>query len=193
MARLTDLARSWRRAGNVPVIIDGGANVGYASLYFAAGFPDALVVAIEPDPASFALLRQNVGQFQNVRPVHGALWCDDGGVSIQHETSGSWATRTTTKGHDVPSWRLETLVAQIPKARVLILKLDIEGAERQVCEASPDTIRAAPCVMIEPHDYLSPGGACLAPLYRALAGKEVDTQMQGATLIFVDSALLVGK
>jgi FkbM family methyltransferase len=88
--------------------------------------------------------RGAVSEHSNIRPVHGALWCDEGGVAIKHETSGSWATRTTD-GRDMPSWRLQTLMAQISKARVLILKLDIEGAERQVCEASPEMVRAALC------------------------------------------------
>ena len=71
----------------------------------------------------------------------------------------------------------------------MILKLDIEGSERQVCDASAQTIRAAPCVIVEPHDYHRVGGGCLTPLYRAIFEKEVDTLVQGDVIVFLDSSL----
>ena len=71
----------------------------------------------------------------------------------------------------------------------MILKLDIEGSERQVCEASPQTIRSAPCLIVEPHDYDRVGAGCLTPLFRAISGKEVDTLVQGDVLVFLDSSL----
>lgn len=45
---------------NISTIIDAGANVGYASLLFAKHYPNALIVAIEPDPNNFLILKKNV-------------------------------------------------------------------------------------------------------------------------------------
>jgi FkbM family methyltransferase len=189
--RLTDVARSWRAAGDVPVIIDGGGNVGYASVYFANRFPEAVVLAIEPDPDNFAMLQQNTAQHENIRPVYGALWQDESGVDLRREASGGWSTSTVPSRNNggIPSWRIEKLLRQIPRSRILILKLDIEGAERQVCDASPQIVRSVPCVIVEPHDYDRVGGGCLTPLYRAISGKEVDTLVQGDVLVFLDSSL----
>ena len=152
--------RSWRAAGDVPVIIDGGGNVGYASVYFANRFPEALVLSIEPDPDNFAVLQQNTSQHDNIRPVHGALWQDESGVELRRETSGGWSTSTVPSRNNggIPSWRIEELLRQVSRSRVLILKVDIEGSERQVCEASPQTVRSAPCLIVEPHDYDRLGG-----------------------------------
>ena len=44
-ARLNRLAARWREAGQLPVIIDAGANVGYSALCFAQRYPQAVVVA----------------------------------------------------------------------------------------------------------------------------------------------------
>jgi FkbM family methyltransferase len=189
--RLNNLAKSWRAAGDVPVIIDGGSNVGYASVYFANRFPEALVLAIEPDPDNFAMLQQNISQHENIRPMHGALWHDESGVELKREASGGWSTSTIPSRNNggIPSWRIEALLRQVPRSRVLILKLDIEGAERQVCDASPQTIRTAPCVIVEPHDYDRVGRGCLTPLFKAISGKEVDTLVQGDALVFLDSSL----
>jgi FkbM family methyltransferase len=189
--RLNDIAKSWRAAGDVPVIIDGGGNVGYASVYFANRFPEAVVLAVEPDPDNFAMLVQNTAQHENIRPVHGALWQDESGVELRREMSGGWSTSTVPSRNNggIPSWRIEKLLRQVPRGRVLILKLDIEGSERQVCDASPETVRSAPCVIVEPHDYDRVGGGCLTPLYRAISGKEVDTLVQGDVVVFLDSSL----
>ena len=35
IARINDAVKAWRKAGDALVIIDGGGNVGYASVYFA--------------------------------------------------------------------------------------------------------------------------------------------------------------
>src|SRR5262249_54939154 len=36
--------------GNVGLVVDLGANVGFSSAYFLSAFPDAHVIAVEPDP-----------------------------------------------------------------------------------------------------------------------------------------------
>lgn len=43
-----------------PKILDGGANLGLASLYFLKLFPGACITAIEPDPICFNLLSKNL-------------------------------------------------------------------------------------------------------------------------------------
>src|SRR5687768_1231170 len=52
--------------GFVPIIVDAGANVGAATLWMKAQYPQAHVVAIEPDPASSELLRQNTKGLERV-------------------------------------------------------------------------------------------------------------------------------
>jgi len=49
-------------------------------------------------------------------------------------------------------------------SRLLILKLDIEGSEKEVIEADPGVVCSAMCIMIEPHDFMQPGRGCLTPL-----------------------------
>ena len=41
-----------------PFIVDCGANIGMATLYFKSLYPDATVLAFEPDPAAFACLQE---------------------------------------------------------------------------------------------------------------------------------------
>ena len=57
-------------------ILDAGANVGFASVYFAIKYPRAKIIAIEPESANFAQLKRNVAPYPNIIPVQAALWSE---------------------------------------------------------------------------------------------------------------------
>lgn len=46
--------------GSTPIIADIGANIGSASLWFKQQFPEAAVIAVEPDPDNAAILKLNL-------------------------------------------------------------------------------------------------------------------------------------
>ncbi len=186
--RLNVYAAELRKARRVPVIIDGGANVGYSALFFAATFPEALVVALEPGKNTVMALKRNIADHPRIRPIHAALWSHADGVHLQ-SSGKSWARRVGDGGELAPSVTLHGLFAETPEWTPLIVKLDIEGAEKTVVAASPDAFRSAACIMIEPHDFLFHGAACLAPLFKALADRPMDTLINGENLILIDPKL----
>jgi len=188
--RLNHLAGSWRAEGVVPLIIDGGGNVGYSALYFAKTFPHAVVIAVEADAKTFEQLELNCRGESRILPVHAALWSHERGVDLQRSDKlGSWANRVEGDAGLTPSRLLSSIVALVPGGRPLIIKLDIEGAEREVCGAAGAELRLAPCIVIEPHDFMLPGAGCLTTLFQALSGRTVDTLLMGENLVIVDSAL----
>ncbi len=186
---LARLAKKWRATGQTPVIIDGGANVGYAALHFARLYPEAVIIAVEPNPETFDMLRRNCAGHAQIRPLFGALWSHDQGVSLQSDPDSSWSDRVHDGGL-TPSFRLQDLLASVPDSRSLIIKLDIEGAEGEVCRAAPDVLRTTACLLIEPHDYLRPGASVLSPVYDALNGLQVDTLLVGEYIALIASSLM---
>ena len=186
---LSRLAKKWRARGQTPVIIHGGANVGYAALHFAKLYPEAVIIAVEPNPTTFEVLRQNCADHPQIRPLFGALWSHDQGVSLQSDPESSWSDRVHDGGL-TPSFRLQDLLASVPASRSLIIKLDIEGAEGEVCRAAPDVLRKTACLLIEPHDYLRPGASVLSPVYDALNGLQVDTLLVGEYIAIIASNLM---
>ena len=186
---LSRLARKWRASGQTPVIIDGGANVGYAALHFARLYPEAVIIAVEPNPETFEMLRRNCAGQPQIRPLFGALWSHDQGVSLQSDPESSWSDRVHDGGL-TPSFRLQDLLASVLKSRALIIKLDIEGAEGEVCRAAPEVLRTTACLLIEPHDYLRPGASVLSPVYDALNGLQVDTLLVGEYIALIASSLM---
>ena len=141
---LSRLAKKWRTRVTTPVIIDGGANVGYAALHFAKLYPEATIIAIEPNPDTFELPRQTCARHPQIRPVLGALWSHDRGVSRHSDPDASWADNVRDGGL-TPSFRLQDILASVPGSRSLIIKLDIEGAEGEVCRAAPEVLRKTAC------------------------------------------------
>ena len=56
------------------VIVDCGANIGLASIYFANKYPSAKIIAIEPEKDNFELLKLNTGEYTNIIPVNNGIW-----------------------------------------------------------------------------------------------------------------------
>lgn len=183
--RLNMHAAELRKDGRCPVIIDGGANVGYSALFFARIFPETLVVAMEPDQHTVEALKRNTADQSRIRPIHAALWSHADGVRLASTTQGSWGHYVADQGVFTPSVTLHRLFADNPEWVPLIVKLDIEGAEKTVVAASPDVFCSALCIMIEGHDFLHPGAACLSPLFKALADRPMDTLINGENLVFI--------
>jgi hypothetical protein len=57
------------------VIVDLGANVGYSSVFFLNAFPDAFVLAVEPDPQNANICTRNLAPYgDRARVLQAAIW-----------------------------------------------------------------------------------------------------------------------
>jgi FkbM family methyltransferase len=140
------------------LIVDAGANVGSATLWFRERLPDARVIAIEPNPHAFDRLRRNVGGDPNVELVNAALSDTDGKAYF---TCQPMTPVGHLEDHGGPGVvEVDTLTLQTVRdrfadsAQIDFLKLDVEGAEWRVL-AGPLTNVAT--IAIEIHEPV-PGG-----------------------------------
>lgn len=122
---------------NVGLIVDCGAYVGYSPAYFLSAFPNSHLVAIEPDPENFAVLKRNLSRFSSrVTLHHAAVWSKPGSLSISetHYRDGEhWSKHVrecrTDDTYTISAIDIPTILAQSEHDRISILKVDIEGAE----------------------------------------------------------------
>jgi FkbM family methyltransferase len=140
------------------VIVDLGSNVGISVLLFKSRYPEARVVAVEPQPASFALLRENTRHLEAVTTVHAAI-AAQGGLVTLYSGARSWAASTVPGAeqgdrHDVPALTFDTLAEQESLVDIDVLKMDVEGAETAVL-ASP-TVHRCEVIIFEFHGEHSP-------------------------------------
>ena len=141
-----------------PRILDCGANIGVASLFFRKRYPKARITAFEADPSLFALLDANLGAngAQDVERKHLAVWTAAGTLTFRSEGSDSGMIASLPGAVDgrsvvVPSVRLRDVLEAEPA--IDLLKLDIEGAEDAVladCEPSLGRVRA---LIMDLHEF----------------------------------------
>jgi len=169
------------------VIIDAGANIGLASIYFANRFPDATVVAIEPERGNYELLVKNTALYRQVVPVRAALWDKDEDLVIVDPGLGYWGfqTESQTITDDAPArarptvagMTLDRLMKDHDLERIDVLKVDIEGAEKEVFSDTSLWIDKVDAIIIELHDWLRPG--CSESFRQGCAGRFDRRWIQG--------------
>jgi len=153
------------------IIIDAGANIGLASIYFAIRFPDAHIVAIEPEKENFRLLQENTKSYKNIRPIQAALWPRETRVDVRDRCLDLWGFQTEENSlGTIPAITVSKLLRQHSIPRVDILKMDIEGAEYEVFAGVPDWISRVGILMIELHDQFKAG--CSEMVYTAMANRK---------------------
>jgi FkbM family methyltransferase len=151
------------------VIIDAGANIGLASVLFATRFPEARIIAIEPEDSNVEMLRLNTRNYPNVTVLQAALWGRDQTLHVIDRQFGKWGFMTasvddpTTEAaqvtQDTHGISVASLLREQGIDRVDIFKIDIEGAEKELFEDCEDWIGRVDALIVELHDRMKPGCA----------------------------------
>ena len=126
---------TYKARDSVKNIIDLGANIGVASLYFALRYPNAKIFACEPNPEVFSVLSKNLSSFENVK-TYPFLLSDETNeqktffVSSNRSHSSSVLNRGEEfESCSVRSFKLVDLLEFLKLKKVDFLKFDIEGSE----------------------------------------------------------------
>jgi len=122
-----------------PCILDCGANIGLATLYFKWLYPKARITAFEPDPATFAVLRHNVerNRLSDIVLHNIALWNEAEAVTLFVDEATPGALTMSTIHSRLPGRPLLVSgrkLSEFIDGTVDFLKLDVEGAEEIVLD-----------------------------------------------------------
>lgn len=138
-----------------PLILDCGANVGLATLFWKYLFPQSRVIAFEPDPLLFAALTDNCAGFSDVELINAAVWDRDGFSDFWFE--GSTAGRleaNLVSEHKDGRGKVGTIRLKDHLDRDIdLLKLDIEGAEVAVLRDCQDDLQRVNRIFVEYHSF----------------------------------------
>jgi FkbM family methyltransferase len=156
------------------VIVDAGANVGFTSVMFANRYPRARIIAIEPEASNFKLLQKNASCYPQIEVLQAALWKENTKLRIRDPGGGHWAFRMEEASTNGPlqgdpsladAYTLEKILADRQINYVDLLKMDIEGSEREIFESSSAWIERVGIIAVELHDSFKPG--CREAFHRA--------------------------
>jgi FkbM family methyltransferase len=182
--------RIWHRyreilaAGNIPIIVDAGANIGAASIWFRTKYPGAHVVAIEPDPGNVEILLLNSADDREISVIAGAVGATNGFAALQEEKFG-WATRTKRAAEGMPVVSMNEAFSANEVRIPFIAKIDIEGFEADLFSRNLEWLEQVCLVIIEPHDWMLPGKKTSRPFQVAMAKHEFEVFIHGENLFYL--------
>lgn len=152
------LPEEFLAADDVRTIVDCGANVGITSLFLSQRYPKARILAVEPEPQNFALLKRNTSGVDRVVPIQAAI-TGSPQMSVRFSTDRlAWGNKvldSTASGEhvEVPAVTIESLIDTYGLDRIDLLKVDIEGSEAELFK-KPAFLSKVGTIMIELHgDY----------------------------------------
>ena len=170
-------------------ILDGGANVGYASVFFANKYPQAHIVAIEPDDSNFTQVEKNTSSYQSIKVIKTAIWGKSTHLKITNPESEPWAFEVAECDQDddgaFEALSISQIIEQQGWESIDILKLDIEGAEMNVFQDGyEEWLPKVKLLIVELHERIRPG--CTEVFERAISKYPFEKSISGENLIYIN-------
>lgn len=133
------------------IVVDAGAHIGSFSLLVSD--KARRIIAFEPEPENFELLRLNAAPHGNIEAHRKALWSGTGEGKLYHNRSNSGGHSLLGPGGatdyalDVDLVRLDEVVEEAN-----FIKMDVEGAEIEALKGSSEILRSChPVIVLEVH------------------------------------------
>lgn len=165
-------------------IIDAGANIGLAALYWSHRFPDAKIVCIEPDSANFEILLANTQHLPNVEAIKAGLWSRETKLKVLYPLAEKYAIQLVEDAEDgeIATISIESIMQRQRWHEIDVLKCDIEGSEIQLL--APEArgwIKKTNIVIIELHQSWEPD--CARLLFEAFSSVRFHLSWKGENLV----------
>jgi FkbM family methyltransferase len=138
-------------------IVDIGAHVGSAALYFRHVYPSARIVAFEPNPASFELLARNAANEDRLEVHPVAIGANDAETTLfagRYSSMQASLVPSEENGADGVRVRVRavaSVLAELGVERVSVLKVDTEGMELPILRAFGAALHEVDVVYLEYH------------------------------------------
>jgi FkbM family methyltransferase len=142
------------------VILDIGANVGYASVYFAQRYPGALIIAVEPEASNIEWLHRNTAAYPNIKVVETGIWSHRARLTLvdTNAKSSDFQLRECRAEEDgTEAVTVDDLLALAQSDHADLVKIDIEGGEKELFAENTDWLGKVDALVIELHDRFKPG------------------------------------
>jgi FkbM family methyltransferase len=139
-----------------PYIIDGGANIGLATIYLKLLYPFSKIVAFEPDSYIFEILKTNIHAFdlKGIELINKGLWNKNTTLSFQSEgADGGLITDIDEKSVGTQSIEVISLKPYLNQT-IDFLKLDIEGSETHVLKDIEKELVNVDRIFVEYHSFV---------------------------------------
>ena len=146
-----------------PLIIDIGAHIGLATIYFKNKYPQAKIIAFEPNPQTAKILRLNLkaNHLKKITVVEAAVCRKKGkrlfyidGISKNPWTWGDslikniWGNKNPSQSISVKAVALSSFLNK----PIDLLKIDAEGAEDEIIKEISSKLYLIKNIIVEYHE-----------------------------------------
>ncbi len=176
------------------LILDCGGNIGCSAVYFANKYPDAKIYSVEPESNHFKLLKFNTCLYENIHVINSALWDKETFIKIEDKGWGDlgWMTFETNE-EDTAACKTVTISKLLRDSgfdEIDLLKMDIEGAEKEVFGAADvdDWLSKVKVLTIELHDRMKKG--CSYEFFKAISKYHWHFSFRSENLVFIREDIL---
>jgi len=177
--------------GKMPLIIDLGANIGFASKYFSLIYPLAKVLAVEPDAGNCEIFRQNL--HKDALLFNAAISFETGSAELIH-TGRNCAFRVEKNiGGAVILMTVPELLEVSPSSIPFLIKIDIEGFESELFAKNTDWIDLFPILLIELHDWMLPNSNVTKNFLNEIANRNREFMHFDGYVVSISNTLFAFK
>jgi len=189
------LEYGWDLERQPRTVVDGGAYIGLSAIYFTLRYPGVRVIAVEASESNFNLLVRNTSAFPNIEPVHAALWPQPGSLVLADPGTGLWGlqvrdasaeenasqSRADESGDAVRAITIPDILHDYELDKIDLLKVDIEGSEKELFAAPAPWLDQVDAICIELHDWFKAG--CSRAFFSAVDDFSVEA-WRGENVLF---------
>ena len=172
-------------------IFDLGANVGYASIFFANRFPGSKIFAIEPEENNYRMAEKNLAPYKNTRLIKGAVWHQPEVISVVDKGYGeaAYMVEKGTGGNEIRAYTIREIMDLMGASQIDILKVDVEGTEKELFEHGYEEWLPSTKVLItETHDRYKAG--CSRALFSMISKYDFSLELSGENLVLYNNELV---
>jgi FkbM family methyltransferase len=146
-------------------------------------------VCIEPHPENYEIACANTKNYPNIIVLNAALTAQPGTINLFDRGTGNWGYTIISTPRDISNPEelghvecvtVEQIIDDYQKTGIDILKLDVEGAEREILENAGSWMPRCEILLAELHERIVPG--CLRAYIHATEGR-IDISSQGEKAI----------
>ena len=187
-----------KEAYNIPIdfipgrIIDGGGNIGLTAAFLATKYPDAVIVSVEPDKDNFDLLQKNVAPYKNIKPMNGGIWYRSAFLLVRDlgwGNNGFMVEETINETKEsIEAWSIAEVMQKMNWTHCDIVKLDVEGSEKEIFSANYESwLPKTKVLIVELHDRMKKG--CSKAVFSAINKYNFSLSLAGENMVFTNEGL----
>ncbi len=169
-------------------LLDLGANIGLFAIKLKALFPEIRIACVEPDTQNFEVLQLNTQALDDIHNYQKAIWHKQEKLFINDNEGGNWGKtvhkeQVNPAAETVETITIDQILDDLNEKRIDILKMDIEGAEKELFEAdNKKWLEKVGILIVELHDRKKAGAT--RAVFKAICERDFYYPYQQENLIF---------